>query len=206
MKIIIKEKTVEYENSIDQVKLILEKIVDLLDQEKLELSYLLIDGVEVVKDYEAYLTDNIENIDRIEVVTQDLKALIEETLNSALAYLKKAVELLKPLAESFYQSPDQAAWQSLSDLFEGIGWLLDSMNRIDQIRQLDTYISNYDIWNEYVMTIKGLNLQLQELEGAMLDKDQVLIADLLLYEILTIFETGQEKLVFLMPRGGVHVS
>lgn len=206
MKLIINKKSTEFKNAVSEVKPLLAAIIQVLAEDNLELSHLLVDGVAVYQDYEDYLSGQIETIAEVEVITLELKPLIEETLNSAFDYIGNALGLLKPLAEAYYQSPGPDAWKRLAELFEGLGWLLDTMNRIDQIDQLHLYILNYDIWNEYVQTLKGLNTQIAELEQAMLNKDSVLIGDLILYEILPIFETAEEKLRFLVSVGGAHVS
>lgn len=206
MKLIINGQTEEFENSASAIETLLTRIQQILDQENLELSHLVIDGIPVYQDYENYLNEKIETITEIVAETLKLKPLIEETLDSAFAYITKATALLKPLADTYYQSPGPEAWNRLADLFEGVGWLLDTMNRIDQIDQLNQYLPNYDIWNEYVQAMKVLSQQIPELEQAMINKDHVLIGDLLLYEILPVFEQAEEKLRFLLPTGGVHVS
>lgn len=206
MKLIINNKNIEFKNDISEVKPLLTVIIQALAKDSLELSHLLVDGVPVYQDFEHYLCDKIATVNEIEVITLELKALISDTLMSTLDYITNAVSLLKPLSENFYQSPDQAVWSQLADLFEGISWLLDSMNRIDQIDQLPSYLTNYDIWNEYVQTMKQLNIQLRDLGEAMINKDHVLIGDLILYEVLPIFEVAEEKLRFFVPAGGHHVS
>ncbi|PKM75451.1 MAG: hypothetical protein CVU92_01240 [Firmicutes bacterium HGW-Firmicutes-17] len=206
MKLIINGNIKVFKNSVNEIEHVLEAIQQVLVHENLGLSHLIIDGVAVYQNYGPYLSEQIDSITEIEVITLKLKPLIEETLGTSFDYIKNAVGLLKPLAESYYQSPGQDAWTQLADLFEGIGWLLDTMTRIDQIEQLDLYLANYDIWNEYVRAMKNLNNQIKELEQAMTNRDNVLIGDLILYEILPVFETAEEKLRFLVPSGGQHVS
>lgn len=206
MKIILKNKSFEVENRIAEIEPILALIQKMLDEEALTLSHLVIDGVAVYQDYHAYLSENIENVVEVVVETQSLKPLIDETLGSTFDYLSNAVALLKPLSEAFYQAPTQEAWSGLTDLFGGIEWLSDVMERIDGIDHLNEMILNYHIWNEYVQIIKSLKLILPEMEQAMVNQDHVLIGDLILYEILPVFETAVEKLRFLVPSGGAHVS
>ncbi|OFV70012.1 hypothetical protein [Acetobacterium wieringae] len=206
MRLIINKKNTEFKNAVSEVKPLLAAIIQVLAEDNLELSHLLVDGVVVYQDYEDYLSGQIETIAEVEAITLELKPLIEETLNSAFDYIGNALGLLKPLAEAYYQSPGPDAWKRLAELFEGLGWLLNTMNRIDQIDQLHVFILNYDIWNEYVQTLVDLNDKIKELEQAMLNQDHVLIGDLILYEILPIFEAAEEKLRFLVPTGGAHVS
>lgn len=206
MKLIINGKTVEFENSTSAIKSVLTMIQQVLDQETLELSHLIIDGIPVYQDYENYLNERINIITEIVAETLMLKPLIEETLGSAFVYIGNAIALLKPLADTFYHFPGQDTWNQLADLLEGIGWLMDTMSRIDEIEQLGQYLPNYDIWNEYVQAMKTLHVQIPELEQALISKDHVLIGDLLLYEILPVFEIAEEKLRFLVPSGGTNAS
>jgi len=206
MKLIINGKTMEFKNNVNEIEHVLKEIEQVLDQDNLRLSHLVINGVAVYQNYGSYLSEQIESITEIDVITLKLKPLVEETLETSFDYIRNAVDLLKPLAESFYQSSGQDAWNQLADLCEGIGWLLETMSRIDQIDQLHLYLLNYDIWNEYVQTMKGLTVQIKELEQAMANRDDVLIGDLILYEILPVLETAEENLRFLAPSGGKHVS
>lgn len=206
MKLIINGRIEEFKNNSNEIEPVLEKIKQALRDEELELSHLIVDGVGVYQDYQKYLCEKIDTVTEILVITLELRPLIDETLKSTLDYITNAISRLKPLVESFYQLPGQDTWNHLADFLEGIGWLLETMNRIDQIEQLHLYLLNYDIWNEYVQTMKGLNTQLNELEQAIVNKDHVLIGDLILYEILPVFELAKEKLRFMVPSGGNHAS
>lgn len=206
MKLIIENNTKTFANNACEITNVLVTIQKILNEENLQMSHLIIDGVAVYQDYEDYLNEHIETIKEIVVETQQLRRLIEDTLGSAFNYLCNAKSILKALAESFYQSPVPETWNNLADLFEGLGWLLDTMNRIDQIVHLNQYVQKYDVWNEYVQIIKGLSIQLPELEQAMVNRDHVLIGDLILYEIIPVFEAAEGKLRLLVPAGGHHVS
>ncbi len=206
MKLIINNITKEFENIESAISDVLTTIHRVLEQNGTKLTHLVIDGIPIYKDYEIYLNEQIETIQEIVVETQKRNPLIEETLEAAFDYIGNAILLLKPLAEGFYQSPGQETWNQLADLFEGIEWLLDAMSRIDKIDQLNLKLSNYVFWNEYVQIMKEVKVQLPDLEQAMVNRDHVLIGDIILYEILPILEIAKEKLRFLVPSGGEHVS
>lgn len=128
-----------------------------------------------------------------------IEQLVNETIHSAYEYVKNGVNALSVLADEFYSMPDTNTWERLIALFEGIQWLIKSLAQIDGLENLESVIINYAIWNEYVKTVVELGQLIPVLEQAMLNKDNVLIGDILLYEIQPIFETMIEKLGFLVP-------
>jgi hypothetical protein len=81
---------------------------------------------------------------------------------------------------------------------------LETVKKIDQIANIDAIITNYEVWNEYVQNISGLNTIVFDLNHAMQNHDHVLIGDLLQYEVLPIFENAELKLRLLMAPGGNH--
>lgn len=204
MRVIINNEIVEFENIKENVEKIVESINNSLTERELVLSHLVIDGNNIDEEYYQYLTDNVLTIQEIIVVVRTPETIVNETLNSAYEYIANAALVIKPLTEAFYQSPKQDSWNSLANLFEGIQWIIETVNRIDDFENLKNIVIDYKIWNEYVQTIGGLSAVILELEEAMVNQDQVLIGDLLQYEVLPIFEKSEEKLRFLIPTGGRH--
>lgn len=204
MRIIINNKIVEFENRVENVDIIVKAIDNSLAEQELELSHLVIDGNDIDEKVYEYLIANVQMIKEVIVVVRTPELIVNETLASAYDYVANAVLMIKPLAEAFYQSPKQDSWNSLANLFEGIQWIMDTVERIDGFENLDTIVSVYQIWNEYVQITNGLKPVILELEDAMVNQDHVLIGDLLQYEILPIFEISAEKLRFLIPTGGRH--
>lgn len=131
----------------------------------------------------------------------DVKKLVEETVISTLDYIGRVTTLLKPISDEFYQNPTTESWNQLAGLLEGIGWIFDTMVSINNLQNLDTLLTSYSTWNEYVQSVIKLNELLPELEAAIKNQDNVLIADLLNYEFHPIFEEAYEKLILLIPSG-----
>ncbi|MDY0278184.1 MAG: hypothetical protein RBQ97_08870, partial [Acholeplasma sp.] len=184
-------------------------ISDNLASNQLEFSNLIIDDVVIFDDYQNYIKNNFEAIQEIVVIvkSEDTSTLIKETLKSTFEYISNANSYIGSLAEEFYQFPKQETWKQLINLFEGIQWLIETLIKIDSLNNLQDILLNYTIWNEYVQIITKLSAQISELEKAMQAKDNVLIGDLLMYEILPVFENAEEKLRFLIPsEKEIHVS
>jgi len=128
-----------------------------------------------------------------------MENLIQETLGSTYDYLKSGIEELNILADEFYQMPDEKTWAKLTNLFEGIQWIIKTLTQIDAIKNLDEIINDYKTWNQYVQSVTELSQIIPEIEKAMIDQDKILIGDILLYEVKPVFEKMLDKLRFLIP-------
>lgn len=202
MKINIENESFDYPNQVDALEKLFEIINQKLEEKNLQLSHLIIDEVMIKENYYNYFVQNIEKIRQVDVICNNLEILVDETLLSAYNYLKNGKPLIEKLANTFYQSSDEASWDSISDLIDGIEWLINTQARIDQLKNLNSIMKDYAAWNEFVKYVNKLIAIIPDLEMAMKQNDHVLIGDLLLYEILPFFENGEEKLRFLIPNEG----
>lgn len=174
----------------------------MLDESQYELDYFIIDGKKIDCDYFEYLDMNLDQLSEIEVIIKDLKTRVDEILITSNEYMANAIFSLKSLANEFYQMPGSESWSKLVDLIEGIQWLLATQKRIDEFVQLDRLISDYEVWNEYVQIMKNIEMNLPEFENAIINKDTVLIGDLISYEIQPIFKNAIEKLSLICKQEG----
>jgi hypothetical protein len=201
MKLTINDEIFNYENNDHSIELILEKIQESIKKNNLELSHFIIDKKIIESGFEEYLRGNITGIEEVIVVTKDLHTLVNETIASTYDYLENAIERLATLYEAFYQQPKDDSWSSLADLFEGIQWILNVSNRIDSYKELEQMVANYKTWNEFISGVRSIRKILPVMEKAMVNGDNVLIGDLLQYEVLPLFILMKEKLAFLTPQG-----
>ncbi|WP_026395942.1 hypothetical protein [Acetobacterium malicum] len=207
MKIILNNKVLEFENKPEIIEAIFNAINTELEETGQNLHHLVIDKKIVDKDFYDYFLENVLIIENVEVVVEDLEKLVNETLRSTSQYLSNAIFQLEPLAEAFYKTPEQETWGNLADFFEGIGWIMDTAENIDQIKNLDQILADYKAWNNYVLSVRELLKAMPGLEEALTNQDQVLIGDLLLYEVLPVFTKAQETLNLLVTsEGDTHVS
>lgn len=198
MYIHIKERILEYENDSKIIEQIFNRINDHLQDEKLQFSYLIIDGKDIFDNFDRYIIENIENIKNIEVVALTLLEMVNGSIISTEQYAKNAIPIINKIAEEFYQKPNKNTWSNLTDLFEGIQWIIQSIAQINSIESSNDILIDYEIWNEYVQVVAKLNNIISELENAILNKDNILIGDLLSYEINPVFETMKKKLGLLI--------
>ncbi|NYB72635.1 hypothetical protein HZF24_00610 [Sedimentibacter hydroxybenzoicus DSM 7310] len=194
MNIHIKDKVLECKNDPEFIEDIFNGINEYLHKEDLQFSHLIIDGEEIYDNFDGYIIEKIKDIKKIEVIALSLSEIVDESLKSAEQYSKNAIPIINKLAEEFYQKPDENTWSHLTDLFEGIQWIIQSLTEINSIESSDEIIVDYEVWDEYVQEISKFNDIVFELENAVLNKDNILIGDVLLYEIVPIFEVMVEKL------------
>lgn len=180
---------------------IIEKIADILTDEMEKTNKVIksleIDGLELYQDYFEYILDNLNYIENIKVKLITYKELVGETLVGTIDYLQGAAEEIVPLSEAFYAEPTKEAWDDFSDLLEGINWIISVFNLIDNDKTLIETLPSYEIWNLYAKDILTLNELIPQMNDALNSKDNTLLADLMMYEILPLYEDMREQLLSL---------
>ena len=179
MELLFQDKKVQIGQNID-VNIILEKINELLN-ETFYLSYLIVDGIEVYEEPEFYLNEHIDEIKVIEIVGLKSKELTNEILLSTEKYIENAERHLIELAEGFYNNPNAECWNNFNEMLEGIQWLSQVINVIDKLREKPIN------WDTFIQLASSLQVELKNMEDAVVAKDYVLIADIVQYEILPIY-------------------
>ncbi|MFY9121134.1 MAG: hypothetical protein WAO57_12510 [Syntrophomonadaceae bacterium] len=194
MKIKLRQEVWEIENSRQNAEAILRSIEDALDKGDWQLSYLIINGEKVEDNYADYISEHINEIQEIEVMVLTLSEVVQDTIVSTEQYLARALPLITELAESFYQKADNDAWLSLTDLVEGLQWIIKTMAQIDSLTNLNSLLKDHKGWNEYLQEAAQLNNVIPELGAAIENKDNILLGDLLLFELIPTFEKMRVKL------------
>ena len=190
-----------FENKDSEISKVFDYINSNLENKNVFLKSLEIDGIEIYEDYYEYFIENINFIEEVKVNFQILSELVRDTLHSSYEYIERAVPLIEALSNSFRKGPTEKSWNELENLFSGIEWILESYSNIDRYKNLNELISNYYIWNEYVMEIEKLRLTLPVFFDAVKNQDSVLISDILMYEINPIFQDMNEKLKEMNNKG-----
>lgn len=194
MKVHILDKTLEYENNIDTIDTIFDEINNIVKNSSKILSYLIVDSIEVYEDFYDYFLDNIKAIEEVKVIALTYEELVNDILISAIKYIRKAQENIEELSNSFYKSPDKESWEDLSDLLGGVSWIINTFASIDKDPRLKETVLSYEAWNLYAQEVFSLQDLLGDFEESLVNNDNVTIADILLYEILPIFEEMEQKL------------
>lgn len=184
----------EFQNKESEIPKIFDYIDQIINKKNVFLKSMEIDGVEIYDNFYEHLLDKMESINKIEVKTQTLNQLIDDVVCDSWEYIVKAIPLIERLSASFKKNPTEKSWQELGNLFSGIEWMLETYRNIDQYENLSKLVSNYYIWNEYVVELEKLKQSLPDFFEAINNKDTILIGDILQYEINPLFESISEKL------------
>lgn len=194
MKIHILYKVLEYENNKDILDDIFNEINNIISNENLVFSHLIIDGIDIYEDHYDYFMDNIKFIEEVKVVAKTVKEILEEIILSTIDYIERAMPEIEILADEFYKEPSKESWHKLTELIGGIKWIIDSFAIIDNTLELKDIVDSYEEWNLYAKYIYELGELMGEFEEILENNDLVSIADILSYEIVPLFKGMQEKL------------
>lgn len=194
MKIHILNEILEYENKNNIIDGMFQKIKDMVNSTGLIFSHLIIDGVEIYGDFYDYFLDNIRNIEKVKVVTKTIKEISQEIIINTIDYLERAIPEIEMLSNEFYKTPSEASWQKLTDLLEGIKWIMDTFVAIDANGELKNIVNSYEGWNMYAKDVYSLQELMPDFEEILKSSDYISTADMLSYEISPLFKNMKEKL------------
>jgi len=160
---------------------VIEKINELL-KESYYFSHFIADGTEVYEDHENYLIVNIGRIEKLEVIAKTEKEFINDVLLSAQEYLKRAKPELATLPEGFYANPTADTYASFEQLLGGLQWLDEMLSIVGSSNERPKG------WEQYMGLSETMKSEIANLGEAVENSDNVLVADIIQYELISIFE------------------
>ncbi|WP_400243396.1 hypothetical protein AB3U99_19760 [Niallia sp. JL1B1071] len=181
MELHLSNEILIYENSVENIDILIQKINEDLENNKLFFSHLIINGKDAYSDFEDKLMEQINTIEKIELVTKTINEFINDLTVSLNEYSIRAIPSIKQLTEQFYQSPTEESWGMLQDLLEGLNWVYSTIKSMCNM-ELDEYKENL------LIIANHLEVELPNLLDAMESNDFILIGDIISYEILPQFE------------------
>src|SRR5690606_16279817 len=96
----------------------------------------------------------------------------------------RAVPEIEILSNEFYKTPEKETWNKLTQLIEGMNWIIESFTMIDVNRELKSIVSSYEEWNMYSKHIYKLGELIKEFQEILENQDFISVADILSYEIV----------------------
>lgn len=195
MKIHVENQVLEYENKIENIDVILQEIDRIVSNNSKILIHMVMDGSEVYEDFYDYFLDNIRLIKEVKIISLTYMELVDDIMTSTLNYIESSLHLIEELSKDFYKDPDQDAWNDLNDLLGSLSWIINTFTMIDQDKRLQDIVYDYKDWNLYAKQIFLLKDILIDFKRALENGDNITIADILQYEILSIFAEVQKILL-----------
>lgn len=189
MNIRLLEEDYSFENSKQGLEQLINMINEKLTEKDVFFSHMIIDGEEVYDEPTEYILSNIENIKNIDVKTKTINEFVADLIVSLNDYTGRAIPEIQNLVDQFYQKPSSESWSMLEQLLEGIEWIYQTIKNIDK-----TSKSQYR-WDEYIKVAATFEAELPNLMDALENKDAVLVADIVQYEILPQFEIIRDTTV-----------
>lgn len=176
MKILLNDKKLDNDYSELTLPQILNNIKRKLD--KKIVKKIIINEVEVNERYlEKSLIDK-DDINKINFITQSTVDLTKETLNEIDSYLPKLRTGSLKTVELFRNGDLKQANNKLQLIFDGLNWYTQSTQNIVNL------LDNVELQNDLRNKLLSLNKFLEEIYKAQANDDNILIADILEFEII----------------------
>jgi len=158
---------------------------------------LIADNHAIYENYDVFLQTNLNEIKELKIVTKTIKEFVNEIFLSSEEYISRAKPQIDVLTVEFYRNPSSDSWNNFAQLLEGIQWLNDMIHTIDSV------VEKPNNWTNFIKIKVELDAELENLEEAINNGDIVLIADILKYEILSIFESLETEIRLSIDTEGV---
>ncbi|GKV64861.1 MULTISPECIES: hypothetical protein [unclassified Sporosarcina] len=162
------------------------------------LSHFIADGIEVYENHESYLNEHAREIEELEIIAKTVKGFVNDLLLSAEEYTQRAIPELAPLAEAFYDNPQPETWTTLDQLLGGLQWINEMLMTIGKSMAVP---SN---WQGYLAVSDKMQEDIQSLAEAIENEDNVLIGDIIQYELLPNFEELEKEIQLTMDNEGLR--
>jgi len=144
----------------------------------------VIDGYSFREDFETYLIENIDRVKSVQLLTVNGDLWIADLLAELQSYLPRVLKATDSISDCFYGVPSQDDWQSFSMLMEGMTWVYQSTQTIQNHNQKVTAGGSLAVLSE---SLNGFNLELRDIlpqiEESIEREEHTNIGDLIKYEL-----------------------
>lgn len=183
MEVQVMNQKLRFQNDISNIEVIFNKINEILVNNKMIFSHLIIDDEAIYKDFPQYIKERIADIKYIEVMAQNQEEYIQGIIQEKINFINSAIPQIKMLSEKFYQNQETGIWQEIPELIEELQHFFQSYKVLSQQDELFSFI-NAELWNKYSEGINNLNEIISPLAEALEYNDIILTADILRYEMV----------------------
>ncbi|MEG6573083.1 hypothetical protein V6C31_00855 [Caldibacillus debilis] len=164
------------------VRQFMEQINKALNENGLVFSHFLVSGMPYYGDIYSLVDEYWNKELPVEIVGITEEEWLSEAKREILGYVGRAAGILQELSQTLYSGESSpAVWRQMSDLSEGMEYLLKIFSKTRILSNPDPIISG-------IQSVSG------QLVQALEARDLVLLADLITYEILPLFQQIKERL------------
>jgi hypothetical protein len=171
MQVIIGEQILQYENTRQGVTSLLKDIESIQLEHSLIFNHATIDGVDIYNNIEEYLFANSSDITSVTIHLLSKERLEKEIIQSVYEYVTRSISEIEKLSNDMYRGTSPEVWGRFGQLVEGIQWLGQTGSFIGADHSLFLF-----------------EREMEELEEALEQQDNVLLGDIMRYEIIPHFE------------------
>ncbi len=182
MKVTVLNESKDFDNKdgvFEQIQTFINKKIS--DQE-MYFSHMSIDGIDIYHDLDLYIEEHLFQIENIKVELRTASEFISDLISSIHHYVERALPELVQLSGDFYKASQSNLWEKLNDLIEAIQWIHESIMSIDREKARP---SN---WDKYLIIASSFETLFPNLLEALEAQDNILIADIISYEIMPLFQ------------------
>lgn len=157
------------------------------------LSKLKINENEIPVDSKENQDIPLSDIEQLEVEISSLQDIVDKNLSNATQYLEKLIPGIEQAAQLFRAGSEQEANQYFVNVVDGIDWFSEVVTIVIRVLRLDPESAIFNGESFRDRQEKHLEMSRQLLEANQ-NKDWVLLADLLEYEILPFYREWNDLL------------
>ncbi len=196
MRIQVLEHTLTYteHNHIDEF---IQQIEEIAVKQDLHISHMIINDKEVYDDISDYISKHHDETELVQIILKSKKQLTDDVLNSTHTYLIQALPGIDELANLFYRKDTNKVWTSFGDLVDGMQWIMTLVNSL-----IDSEVQ-YVNKSTYLNMLGQLKDTLSSMEEPLQYKDQQLMGDILLHELIPLLNELKGHIQTTMDNG-VH--
>lgn len=188
MKLFVDEKEYVFSDDREGVRQLLAEVERYKDESPKIVGGYRVDGIDVYEELDLYLEDLLQMPEQVELIALTPREYVSDVLLSSHDYMLRGQEEVSALAQRFYTRPTEDEYEVLMDLCEGLAWVIETVRLLDANPPLLDTLSARELWNEHAALAMQLHSLMETLVSAMEARDTVLIADILSYEIVPLFE------------------
>lgn len=194
MKIYILGREYEFDNNKDYIEDIVKVIYRDSNKKGYSFAYVVIDGVDIYSNFREYIESNIKNIRTIKVVSMTFREMTLNSIVSIKDYIEEEKMNIPMLIKALRNESEEESLRGLDIFLEGMSWIIEYFNSIDNVHNLNHIITDYYVWNEYARDIYVLGEIVENLEDYSLDKKNYKVAEILQSKVMPLLNEMLEKL------------